>query len=140
MTEKFKKREVVEMLGIPSRRLQFITDQGLLSDTEAFPGRGRDRFYSRVNLFEILLVEELSKYGMPTSFVKNVVCNRALTLGFRNAVNSEAMPDMFLVVHDDGSAQSFYQWQDEIVRIDMRKNISAFVVNIRVLVGKAKTV
>ena len=100
----FKKREVVEKIGIPSRRLQFITDQGLLTDAEMYPGRGRDRFYSRINIFEILVIEELSKYGMPTVTIKNILKNVLFIKGYHALLSGgDDFPGMFLIVYDDGT-------------------------------------
>ena len=142
--EKFKKREIVEKLGIPSRRLQFITDQGLLSDTEKFPGRGKDRFYSRINIFEILLVEELNKYGFPTGNIKNILQQTTFIKGYHSILSgNDDLPGMFLIVSDDGSVSSTIQRDfdtmkpDDVIKIDMVGKISVFIINIKALVNKA---
>lgn len=144
----YKKREVVEKLGIPSRRLQFITDSGLLSDTQMNPGRGRDRFYSRLNLLEILLIEELAKYGVQTGAIKDILSfspikSVAKYLG-RNIESMEKnygfeLSGMYLVISQKNTGLTVQWFPDtygtnKYPKMDMTDKTSVIVVNVGTLI------
>ena len=123
--------------------LAIIADLGLLSDTELFPGRGRDRFYSKMNLVEILIVEELAEYGIPTGKIKSILKYCGLT---NDIFEIEDLPGMFIRVDKDGGYS--IPWQrdpntmktDETIVIDMTGKPSVIIINTKMLIERVKTI
>jgi DNA-binding transcriptional MerR regulator len=73
MKEFFIRKEVKDITEIPARRVQFYTEQDLLTLDETNPGRGRERRYSRQNLFELLVIRVLSRFGVELSKIKEIL-------------------------------------------------------------------
>jgi DNA-binding transcriptional MerR regulator len=69
----YRRKEVEEITGIPARRIQFYSDNGLLNLAEASPGRGRERKYTKTNLLELLVVKELAKRKIELSEIKRIM-------------------------------------------------------------------
>ena len=74
MTEKtYIRKEVEELTGVPARRIQFYTENGVLSVNELRTGRGRERKYSRENILEILVIKELAKMRVEFAEIRRIV-------------------------------------------------------------------
>lgn len=66
----YLRKEVSAMLDIPARRVQFYTEQGLLSGFLAETGQGNERRYSRRNVLEFAIVKTLSDTGLALANIK----------------------------------------------------------------------
>ncbi|NQV01842.1 MAG: MerR family transcriptional regulator [Bacteroidia bacterium] len=69
----FRRKEAEEITGIPARRIQFYSDNGLLHLAQASPGRGRERKYTKQNLLELLVIKELAKRKIELSEIKRIM-------------------------------------------------------------------
>lgn len=70
----YNAKDIEVLLGIPTRRIQFYVESGLVSVDN--PGRGRHgREFSRDNLLELALIKTLSKSGIDLSTIKKVFEN-----------------------------------------------------------------
>ncbi len=66
----YRRKQVEEITGIPARRIQFYTDQGVLPSVEKATGRGREREYSRDDVFRLAVVNEFFYMGIQLSTIK----------------------------------------------------------------------
>jgi len=66
----YKPKEVEEKTGIPTRRIQFYVESGLISIGN--PGRGASRRFTEKNLLELLLIAELAKNGIELNKIKKI--------------------------------------------------------------------
>ena len=74
MAEKtYIRKEVEELTSVPARRIQFYTENGVLSVDELRTGRGRERKYSRKNILELLVVNELAKMKVEFAEIRRIV-------------------------------------------------------------------
>jgi DNA-binding transcriptional MerR regulator len=70
----YTRKEVEQITGMPGRRIQFYTDNAVvIPQIEDPKGRGGTRRYSTENVFDILVINELSKYGVPLGKVKEIM-------------------------------------------------------------------
>ncbi len=67
-----RRKQVEKITGIPARRIQFYTDSGLLKLAEQTPGKGNERKYHRTDILALLIIAELSKYGMSLAKIKEI--------------------------------------------------------------------
>lgn len=61
MAKTYTKTEVAAALNMLPRRVQFLTDQELVKPGNANPGTGFSRGYTRKDMFQIIVVEEVLK-------------------------------------------------------------------------------
>lgn len=74
MTISFIKKEMAELTELLPRRVQFYTEYvGIIPDIADAKTRGSNRKYSRENVFEFLLVKELSKQGLSLAIIKKII-------------------------------------------------------------------
>lgn len=67
------RKEVEELIGMSARKIQFYTDLGLvIPDVDNPSGRGTTRRYSRRNMFQLLLVQELVRNGVSLENIKTL--------------------------------------------------------------------
>lgn len=71
----YRRKEVEQITGIPARRIQFYSENGLLHLAEINTGRGRERLYTKENILELLIIGELSKYKIGLSEIKRILVN-----------------------------------------------------------------
>ena len=65
---------VSKLLGMKPRRVQFFSDQrGLLYKFVAHKRKGVAREYSDVNVIDLLLIKEMSNYGITISVISQVM-------------------------------------------------------------------
>ncbi len=60
----FTRKRAAKITNIPTRRIQFYTEQGIMSDVKTKVGKGFARIYSQKNLFELFLIKELHLLGI----------------------------------------------------------------------------
>ena len=72
----YTRKQVEEFTGIPARRIQFYTDNNLVSLENPNPGRGRERQYSKKDILQLLMVAELAKHKMELSQIKKLLVER----------------------------------------------------------------
>lgn len=104
MKDAYIRKEVEEITEIPARRIQFFTDSDLLSLNKQ-TGRGRERLYSPQNIFELLIVKELSKHGVQLAQIKRIIIDLPKKIkinAFFDFTRFEEGSDYFLTISDDG--------------------------------------
>ncbi|NIM96659.1 MAG: MerR family transcriptional regulator [candidate division Zixibacteria bacterium] len=141
----FQRREAAENSGIPARRVQFYTDVGVIRLDEQHTGRGRERAYSRQNLFELLVVKELADQKIELAQIRRIVSELPQKLGvdFLNLDSiAKSKGGAYLYVYPDGKI-SYDKQKDpdtlrrsDIVKIEMRNYASAVVVNLSLLADR----
>lgn len=90
------RKEVEELIGMSARKIQFYTDLGLVIPAVENPtGRGTTRRYSRRNMFELLIIQELVRNGVTLENVKTLML--AMTFMFR----MKGIPDWHKCPHWD---------------------------------------
>ena len=68
------RKEAEEITGIPAHTIQLYTDRGIISPEVAAPeGRGTTRRYSKLNLFQLLLIKKLQEYDFSLEKIKRLM-------------------------------------------------------------------
>lgn len=90
MDEKtYKRGELKEIVGIPPRRVLFYAENDLLTGIDTKVGRGVVRNYTKQNLFELMVIRELSDFGLELSKIKKIFRELEQT-SLRNYFNTDA--------------------------------------------------
>ena len=66
----YRRKEVESLIGIPARRIQFYTENGLVPDVHKETGRGNERKYSRDDVFRLAVIQEMSDLGLGLATIK----------------------------------------------------------------------
>ena len=70
----FIRKELEALTRIPARTIQYYTDRQLLyPDIDAPTGRGTRRKYSRKNLFELFLIQQLSHNNIKLDVIRYII-------------------------------------------------------------------
>ena len=140
----FARNELEEILGIPARRIQFYTDEGLLIPEVDNPkGRGTTRRYSKFNLLELLIVRELSDSGVQLVKLKEILSKlRELVKGGSRLWDSQrenvSGGGGKLIVYNpqsEGCVLAVVSGAGRLVTLDMGRYTSALVVDIGNLIA-----
>ena len=74
MKKGYTQKEVSDLIGIHKQTIaEYANDSLVVPDHATATGKGSVRRYSRDNLAEFLLVQELSKNGIPRTKIKALV-------------------------------------------------------------------
>jgi DNA-binding transcriptional MerR regulator len=69
----YLRNEVEQIIGVPTRRIKFYTDQGVLPGFKSDTGRGYERKYSKTDIFILSIVRDMAKDGFPLSHAKALI-------------------------------------------------------------------
>lgn len=69
-TGRYRRKQVEEMTGIPARRIQFYTEQGLLPMVDTATGRGKEREYSLDDVSRLSIIKGMAELGITLSMIK----------------------------------------------------------------------
>ena len=141
--EKFRRKDAKKITGIPARRIQFLTDNGVLLMEGDKPGRGRERRYSHQNLFELMVIKELSHHKVELSRIKEIMVDlpqkyptiNKTRLNFELLIKPET-PKHSIILRPEGRV-SFFSNRDpktfdvtETINLDMKSDSSVLIINI----------
>ena len=102
------RKDVEEITRIPARRIQFYTDNGLVTiDRET--GKGRERRYSLRNVIELLIVAELAKHRIELNKIKQIMNDlreKEKDLGNLFDSNEQVLPERLINISDDGTIRA----------------------------------
>ncbi|BBO76923.1 hypothetical protein DSCW_43400 [Desulfosarcina widdelii] len=144
-----KAKEIYEQYGIPTRRIQYFVDAGLVNCQDN-PGRGpTGRTFSCDNLLELFLAEELSSVCRlelsKIKFVFEALKERWPSMLTCSTHQVDKPSGFFLVIFDGGEDIHFHGVRERetmkrsnIVDIKLSKYTSALVVNISKLYDRIK--
>ena len=148
--ENFRRKKAEKITGTPARRIQFLTDNGVLLMEEGKPGRGRERLYSHQNLFELMIIKELSSHKVELSRIKEIMVDfpeRYPKLKKRfdfELLTEPDTPKHYIILRSDGRV-SFFSNRDpktldvtEMITFDMGSDSSVLIINISKIANDLK--
>jgi len=141
----YSKHEVVQILGFTSRTVQFYTDEGLIIPDVANPkGHGARRKYSRKNLFEFVLVKELTLYGLRLEKIHEIMFHLSIEPEkLWNLKTDMPLKKRFQLVvynpHAKGLSAGFREGSSNIT-IDMGHYSGALVIDLSNLIKQIERV
>ncbi len=94
--ETYTRKDIEKLIGLPGRRIQFYSDEGLLTleEDSKQPGRGVPRRYTKRNLLELALIKELAELNIEFRKIKRFF---QLYKEFRNEPNFDFLdPNNFI--------------------------------------------
>jgi len=138
------RKEVEKITGIPARRIQFYSDNGLVSLDKRDPGRGKERLYSKKNMLELLIIKELSKHRVELSRIKEIIFDLPKKIDLQSIYrmfdpkthDTDNPWGYFIVIFGSGEVQYNLQVDpstlkvSNVVEIDMKNQSSYFLVSI----------
>jgi DNA-binding transcriptional MerR regulator len=83
----FNKKRVAEITGLSPRLVQFYTEEGVvIPEVDKGEGRGHARRYSRKNLYEFIIIRQLSEFGLTLETVRTLLQLVRMTfMGFESS-------------------------------------------------------
>lgn len=151
MTKKYTRKEISEIVGIPDRRVEFYTNQGVLSEGFWKVGRGIPRKYSQINIVELFIVKKLSANGVDLAMSKIILHKLVDYATFRRlfgysgdidikkiAPIVQGLHKLFLVLYDRGASvrllqegtKHFQESKGNLLLFSMQNHDSALVVDL----------
>ena len=73
MAKKYTRKEISKIVEIPDRRIEFYTNQGVLSAGFWKIGRGIARQYSQQNILELFIIKKLNLNGIALATSKMIL-------------------------------------------------------------------
>ena len=139
----FIRKEVEKITGVPARRIQFYTENGALSVDKLHTGRGRERKYSGENILELLVINELAKrkveFAESKRIVREVVRKYAPSF-FDIDKLARSKGGHYIYIYEDGTVVLEKQKSTQVIRVDMRNQLSVLVLNVSALAGQVPEV
>ena len=139
----YTKKKVAEVTGLTPRLVQFYTERGVVTpEVDEGRGRGRFRLYSRNNILEFAVINELVSYGM-TVYKIGVILQALRDSGFLNW-QGLYKTDAFVIIYQRENARYIkpdfrlsYNKPLELKKIDGYD--SALVINLGQTLSRLKT-
>lgn len=137
----FGPRDAEELTGIPSRRIQFYVENGLISVNDPTPGRGLARNFSLKSIFELFIIKELAANGVELRSIKRIFREgRQVAPDLFEIENyvKEKPPGFFILIYGGGEKITFRTERDpkrnrkrtNQIALDLEKWSSALVINL----------
>ncbi len=129
-----RRKQVEKITGIPARRIQFYTDSGLLKLAEQTPGKGNERKYRREDILTLLVISELSKYGMSLAKIREILDDRNV----RSMILSTSEPGVLWLIDGEVFLGTSKNTPDSGFEVPApwKVNTSVFYINISKLAGR----
>jgi len=123
----YSAKDIENILGIPTRRIQFYIESGLIEVDS--PGRGRrGREFNRDHLLQLAMINTLSnKAGIDLSTIKKIFYNLRIVGPERLECSTYEVDDpagYFIAIYDGGEHMSF-PGEREVVPIERNGEVYA---------------
>ena len=130
--KKLIRKDLSKISGVPARTIQYYTDRKILFPDIAAPvGRGTTREYSVRNLFELLLIRELSNNRIPLENIQYIMVQlRSLSVSEYWNIKGDTPKPFRLVIyepHKKGLRLGFYAGSGSVTIPEDRR--SALIIN-----------
>ena len=139
----YRRKEVQQITGIPARRIQFYTDNGIIIPEKTHTGKGIERRYSRKNLLELLIVKELAAHKVELSRIKKIIVTEPDRVSLKT-INQMFDPDYhssknlwgcYLYIYEKefeyvGQVDPKTLKKSERLTVDMKGHPSVLIINI----------
>ncbi|MBW1779020.1 MAG: MerR family transcriptional regulator [Deltaproteobacteria bacterium] len=103
-------KQVEKITGIPTRRIQFYVENGLVSVEAKYPGRGVKRLYSKDNILELLVIKELANCGIELNLIRLILaeCRKKNPEMLKvQTYEVKHPPEFYIEIFDGGSLVGF---------------------------------
>lgn len=104
MAQTFIRKQAKKITGIPPRRIEFYLQQGLLSGIDLKTGRGTARQFTKLNLFQLMVIKRLAAAGIELNriekFIKLVGCDNSPLFDEDGDIRKAYSTDQSIVVRD----------------------------------------
>ncbi len=131
----FTKSQAAKLIDLTPRSVHFYTDEGLVIPEINPKGKGTNRKYSRLNLYELLLIKELARNNVSIKDIRTVM-NR-LRGGKKLLGRGKEVMILYDNKSDEGSMMVTSADEYNYVKVGMAERSSALVIDLSSLRIKA---
>jgi len=121
------RKTLSKLSGVPSGRIRFYTDRGLINIDVVNTGRGKERSYNRNNLIELLIIKELSQYGVSLKKIKFILAEAKIRSSIFSITADEIWSSLYIFIISDEIIFGHYK---EGVKILSRNETSMLFVDV----------
>jgi len=134
----YLRKEIEPLLGLTGRSIQYYGDINLIvPEADNRPGKGKKRRYSTRNIFELLLIQRLIKFGFKLSNLRELI-SAASALWMKNT----ELNVLTICNHKDLSkfVVNLYDENHIDLKIDLNGLDSILIIDISNIIEKIRTI
>ena len=134
----YTKKQMAELLDVKPRTIQYYTEQELIIPKENPTGKGTTRKYSEDNIFQFLLIKQLSDVGLDLKTIKQIL--DALKVKIISKVGGDEIVKLYDAHSEKGKLINSATDEKGHCTIKMKNSTVAIIINLSKIKAEVKKI